>query len=149
MNIILPKFKCWSPINLEGSWGGENIAKKAMSEFEFMNNGFEWVIDYGDDEDVEFVGVTFSGFPPEITDFDGVMSFPPPLIRWLDMNGFDTKEMFEDEDRVDDHIEYEFEFVLYYCERMHTYIDTTQISAGKTAHELRWKFINNVARPVL
>ncbi len=149
MNIILPKFKCWSPINIEGSWGGRNISKKAESEFEFMNDGFEWVIDYGDeDDDVTYIGTIFEGFPPAIIDYDGVMSFPAPLIRWLDMNGINT-DYFGDDDRDDSHIEYEWEFVLAYCQALGGFVVEDEIALQNDPANYRWKFVGtNTIRAV-
>jgi hypothetical protein len=90
-----------SPINLEGSWGERNPAKKTKSTMELFfykdNTGFiEW--DMPNLEMTEHIGLTFEislEGKRILTDYDGVFSLPDQAMDLLEKHGVDCKEMRE------------------------------------------------------
>lgn len=91
------KFK--SPINLEGSWGQRNLAKKATSTMALYLNkddtGFiEWEVASLDL--FETIGLVFE-FDAKgkrtLVDYDGVFSLPDRAMDLLERNGVDCAEM--------------------------------------------------------
>src|SRR5262245_26635279 len=95
--IDVMEFK--SPINLEGSWGQRNIAKRATSTMALYLNkdatgSIEW--DVPSLDIVEHIGLTFEIDPKgkrTLTDYDGVMTLPDQAMDLLERNGIDCAEM--------------------------------------------------------
>lgn len=91
--------------HLEGSWGSSPLGEchavmdfYVNGELEHADHGMiEWVISSsndGEDEIVEHIGLWFAAM--ELTDYDGVMSFPEEAIDLLERNGFTVGEDYRD-----------------------------------------------------
>jgi len=103
MEKSIDTFEFYSPINLEGSWGGRNLSERARSTMElWLHNktltGFiEWIVYLSeDDEMVEGIGLTFEIDPKgkrSLTDYDGVMTLPDQAMDLLEKHGIDCAEM--------------------------------------------------------
>lgn len=95
------KHEFLSPINLEGSWGGRNLAKQAKSVMElyfYKSNAnhatIEWEIPKLDM--VEQIGLTFeidAKGKRTLVDYDGVMTIPDQAMDLLEKHGVDCTEM--------------------------------------------------------
>lgn len=99
MEASVDKLEFESPINLEGSWGGRNLAKSAKSTMELWlhkdNTGdIEWIVDELDI--VEGIGLWFEidkDGKRTLVDYDGVMTLPDQAMDLLEKNGVDCAEM--------------------------------------------------------
>ncbi len=88
-----------SPLNMEGSWGEQELSKKTVSRMDLYlhtdNTGFiEWT---NDEFDLcEGIGLTFEiGVKGgrTLVDYDGVFSLPDQAMDLLEKNGVNCDEM--------------------------------------------------------
>ena len=90
-----------SPINMEGSWGGRTLSRKAKSIMRLWlhkdpsSGGIEWEVPKLDL--YEEIGLTFEWDDKKqkrvLVDYDGVMSIPDQALDLLERNGIDVSEM--------------------------------------------------------
>ncbi len=75
------------PFVSEGSWGSRNVGKHASTMTLYRENEqlfIEW--DIPALETTETIGLGLEG--KRIVDYDGVMSFPRPAVKWLRSLGY-------------------------------------------------------------
>jgi hypothetical protein len=100
----IDKVEFHSPINIEGSWGGRNLHKDALSTMELWfssrdasRGSIEWIVcPDTDDEMVEEIGLRFGVNPHgkrTLEDYDGVFSLPDQAMDLLEKHGIDCAEM--------------------------------------------------------
>lgn len=85
-----------SPINLEGSWGGYQLSPNAKSTMDLYEDDgtpifIEWVVDLGEEEEVEHIGLELEG--KNVVGYDGVMSIPDQAIQLLEEYGYNCEEV--------------------------------------------------------
>jgi hypothetical protein len=96
---LVGKSEFKSPINREGSWGSQQLAKRAKSimalYFYKDQHGFiEWEVPALDI--VEHIGLVFefdAAGKRTLTDYDGVFTLPDQAMDLLEKHGVDCAEM--------------------------------------------------------